>query len=302
MAIIDAHAHIVESFKGIGFRGETRYLGNGIERWISGEETRVLPEGFGHDCFSFVDLLRIMDKNDTEKAVLMQGSIYGLQNEYAAEALKKHPDRFAALGSFDPYCISKETTMRRLIEDFHFTGLKFEMSSRGGFMGFHPYFLVDGEEMRCVFEYAQKYALPVSLDIGSFEQKSFQLDRIVKLAKEYDRISFVIEHMFCAANNQTEQVKAALRMIQNRSNIYVTLASLPINCSKAHLSGYQDVLSYYREAVEMIGSNRIMWGSDAPVTLTKNTYAELISIFSNEYPSKITSNVFFNTAKHVYHL
>ena len=102
MKMIDAHAHIVESFKGIGFRGETRYLGNGIERWINGEETRVWPEGFVGDCFSFEDLLRVMDENDIEKAVLMQGSIYGLQNEYAAEAIKKHPDRFAALGSFDP--------------------------------------------------------------------------------------------------------------------------------------------------------------------------------------------------------
>jgi hypothetical protein len=57
------------------------------------------------------------------------------------------------MGSFDPYCLEAEAIMRRLIEDFCFKGLKFEMSSYGGFMGFHPEFKVDGKQMIPVWQY-----------------------------------------------------------------------------------------------------------------------------------------------------
>ena len=35
-----------------------------------------------------------MDRNEVERAVLMQGSMYGFQKRYYGELLRRYPDRF----------------------------------------------------------------------------------------------------------------------------------------------------------------------------------------------------------------
>ena len=96
MKKIDAHAHVFDHIGSMGKAGELRPLGNGNCRWATGEEFRIIPEGKGDKEYLVETFMDVMDENDVEKAILLQGVLYGLQNEYAMECAEKYPDRFNA--------------------------------------------------------------------------------------------------------------------------------------------------------------------------------------------------------------
>ena len=96
MKKIDAHAHVFDHIGSMGKAGELRPLGNGNCRWATGEEFRIIPEGKGDKEYLVEAFMDVMDENDVEKAILLQGVLYGLQNEYAMECAEKYPDRFKA--------------------------------------------------------------------------------------------------------------------------------------------------------------------------------------------------------------
>lgn len=88
MKKIDSHLHVAEIIAGYCRRGELRAAGNGMAEWGSGETFRLLPEGYGDTSFTAEAALAIMDRHQVEKAVLMQGSMYGFQNRYHYEIMK----------------------------------------------------------------------------------------------------------------------------------------------------------------------------------------------------------------------
>lgn len=49
----------------------------------------LIPKGYGEKDFTAQSLLRLMNENNVKKAVLLQGSMYGFQNEYTYEMCKK---------------------------------------------------------------------------------------------------------------------------------------------------------------------------------------------------------------------
>lgn len=74
MKKIDAHAHIFERIASFGKCGELRPIGNGVCRWANGDEMAIIPKGYGDKEFMAETLLKIMDEEDVEKAILLQGS------------------------------------------------------------------------------------------------------------------------------------------------------------------------------------------------------------------------------------
>lgn len=103
MKKIDSHLHIAKIIAGYCRRGELRAAGNGMAQWGNGEIFRLLPEGYGDTSFTAEAALAIMDHHEVEKAVLMQGSMYGFQNQYHYEIMKKYPDRFCPSCTVDPF-------------------------------------------------------------------------------------------------------------------------------------------------------------------------------------------------------
>lgn len=301
MKIYDAHVHVIEKIAGFGRRGELRAVGGGRARWANGEEEALIPQQLGDTGFSPESLLRVMDGGGVEKAVLMQGPYFGFQNEYAFEAVKKYPGRFAAMAGIDPYCAGAAEVLRRCTEEFGFRGMKLEMSTTGGFMGYHPDFSLLGGQMDLLWRYIESRSLNVSLDIGTFGTGSFQIDEIVSLAGKMPGCRFVIEHAFCPGRDRDADVAAALRKIAPKENIFVTLAGLP---SYTAPEGYPfpSAGRYIGLLRDFIGAKRIMWGSDMPGVLIKNSYDELKRYImdSEIFTGEELADVFSGTASTVY--
>lgn len=303
LEIIDAHAHVFKRIYGFGRRGESTPIGNGTVRWATGETTKLLPEEYGEDSFPYERLMRAMDEAGVSRAVLLQGSYYGFANEYVYEAQSRHPDRFVGMGTFDPYFLEAETIMKRLIEAFGFRGFKFEMSSSNGLMGYHPDFRIDGDLMQPVFRYCSECGLAVSLDLGTFEEPSFQVKGVGHMAREYPDVQFVIEHLFFPRQDHFGEVEENLALLVETPNVSFSLATVPFSTWPEQYP-FPSACRYLALAKEMVGTERLLWGTDIPSVVVHSPYRDLAQyvIDSGVFTPSELKQVFSANARRVYRI
>ncbi len=271
--IIDVHTHIVRRL-GEGFtrNGEQESLGGGRVRYADGTEAVLLPEG--KESFSPEDLVELMDKNGVEKAVLLQGPTLGFCNAYTYEAQQRYPGRLYGVGIFDPYCAYADRIMRRLHEEFHFLGYKFEISCAYGLVGFHPGYRVTDAIMTPVYDYCRRNDLKISFDMATFGQPSMQAKELAEVAARYPDVKFVLEHCFYPASGLERVFAEAMRCLQPCENVYVTTASIP-HATRPDPYPYPKANRYVEIACEILGHQRVMWGTDVPQVLLPFSYREL---------------------------
>lgn len=229
MKKIDGHAHIFDHIGSMGKAGELRPLGNGNCRWATGEEFRIIPEGYGDKEFLGETLLRVMDENGIEKAVLLQGVLYGLQNEYAMEVAAKYPDRFKAAVMLDPFCRCAQQILDRFIGELGAKVFKFEVSVGGGLSGYHADFSLDGPVMMPLYEkIAQVEDATLVLDIGSPSMSSCQPEAVARLAERFPDLNVVVCHLLAPSPSDRHNLECALPYLAH-DNVWVDLSALPWN-------------------------------------------------------------------------
>ena len=139
--------------------------------WGNGEEFQLIPEEYGDSWnFPVEKALELMDENEVERAVLMHGSMYGFQNQYHYQILKKYPDRFCPSCTVDPFMTNHMETMRYYMEDLKFHLVKFEISSGGGLMGCHPPFSLVSDTMMEIYEFIEKKQGVLAMDVGELNR------------------------------------------------------------------------------------------------------------------------------------
>lgn len=303
MNIIDAHAYIFDHIGSMGKAGELRPLGNGNCRWATGEEFRIIPEGYGDKEFLGETLLKIMDENHVEKAILLQGVSYGLQNEYVLETAAAHPDRFKGAVMLGPFCRCADEILDQFITDLHAKVFKFELSVGGGLSGHHKDFSIDGPIMMPLYE--KIAAVPeatLTLDIGSPSMSSCQTEAIDRLAERFPNLHIVVCHLLAPTRDDGHHLACALPYLAH-DNVWIDLSTLPWNTAPDPYP-FPTALSYIRLAKEILGTRKIMWETDAPCVLTKFSYKELYTYLmeSDVFNEHELEDVFYNNAVEAYYL
>jgi len=303
LEIIDAHAHVFKQIYGFGRKGESTPIGNGTVRWATGETTKLLPEAYGEDAFPYERLVTAMDEAGVAKAVILQGSYYGFANEYVFEAQSKYPERFIGMGTFDPYFLDVQKIMARLIDEFHFRGFKFETSTENGIMGYHPDFRIDGELMQPVYEFCAERGLTISLDLGTFEESSFQVAGVGRMAKKYPGIQFVVEHLFFPRQDHFKEVRENLDLLNATPNVNFSIATVPFSTWPEEYP-FPSACRYLALTKEVVGTERILWGTDIPSVVVYSPYRDLAQyvIESGVFNQAELEQVFALNARRVYRI
>lgn len=303
MKKIDGHAHIFDHIGSMGKAGELRPLGNGNCRWATGEEFRIIPEGYGDKEFLGETLLRVMDENGIEKAILLQGVLYGLQNEYAMEVAAKYPDRFKAAVMLDPFCRCAQQILDRFIGELGAKVFKFEVSVGGGLSGYHADFSLDGPVMMPLYEkIAQVEDATLVLDIGSPSMSSCQPEAVARLAERFPDLNIVVCHLLAPSPSDRHNLECALPYLAH-DNVWVDLSALPWNVAPEAYP-YPTALEYIALAKRVLGTKKIVWGTDAPCVMTKFDYADLYTYItqSDVFTQEELEDVFYNNAVEAYFL
>ena len=259
MKKIDAHLHLAKIVAGYCRRGELRAIGGGKCQWGSGEVFQLFPQNgdYGEDCFTAEQALAIMDRNDVERAVLMNGSMYGFQNIYHEELLEKYPDRFCPSCEVEPFAPNHMETLHRFLEEKHFHLVKFEVSSGGGLMGCHDPFDLSGDRMMEIYKLIEKHKGVVALDVGDILMESHQTAALMRIADRCPDLKVVICHLLAPMREKKKEWKAELQML-SQANVWFDIAAMP-KIMSPDVYPYPETVDTRAEARDIIGAHRIMW-------------------------------------------
>ncbi len=300
MKIIDAHAHVAQYIAGFTSKGELRAVGQGKAQYSTGEIFQMFPPEMGDIGVSPEALLKVMDENDVEKAVLLQGNWLGFHNQYTYEAVIKYPERFVGAATYDPFCVNVEAVKKRLFDDLGFKIVKFELSTGSGLMANRPPVYLDGTVMKGCYAHAREKGLTVVMDIGRPNCPCWQVDALASAISKYPEVTFVICHLLAPQRGDVQILSDALQKLK-MPNVYFDLASLANN-QKPESFPYPTAAKHLETAKNTVGADRIMFGSDMPSALARDSYTHLKDyiIQSGVFNEKELQDVFYNTAYKVF--
>lgn len=179
------------------------------------------------------ELVGRMDAAKVEKAVL-----FAPDNALVREAVKKHPKRFVGYVWPNPH-------------DADALSLVSQAATRWGFKGIklHPLlnaFLPTDEEVLPIVEFAAKAKIPVAIHSG---HPPFSLPwSIGELAEMYPEVRIVMLHM---GHAHGVYIQAAINTAKKHDNIILETSGVSMH-------------SKIKEAVEKVGEERVVFGSDHP--------------------------------------
>ncbi len=256
--IIDAHAHI---------------FGHACRE--------VTPPEYPDGIFGAGRLLALMDREGVDKAVIVQNPAIGTVNDEARAAVEEHPDRFVAAIQCDPLDPASPAILRRYAKHPRQRILKLEMSEEWGWSGIHPGIRLNAEALRPLWDAVSELQLRVIIDPGAVGNPGYQVEEIRELSGRYPHVLFLLEHLGYLQKRDFHDAAARARRAQllglaKESNVYVGFSAVPSLLEEAYpCSGAAALL---RQACDLVGAERILWGSDVPLTLRRYTYRQMIDV------------------------
>lgn len=257
--IIDAHSHLWlrqdTSWNGM----PVRTLKNGRSFFLT-EEVQMVPPFMIDGVNSAEVFLSNMNYAQVGGAVVVQEFIDGIQNDYLAKVKSDYPERFFVFGMCDYFKPGFYDTAASLIDS--------------GFKGIaipgHRLILSDGRvnlnspEMMKMFHLMEDKGIVLSLCLA---ENNLQNGEIKEVIEECPRLKIAIGHFgMVTAPGWEDQIKLALN-----DNVMIESGGITWLFNKEFYP-FNGAVRAIREAIDMVGADKLMWGSDYPRTITAITY------------------------------
>ena len=256
--IIDAHSHLWLKQDTVVEGLPIRTLENGRSLFM-GEVRQMLPPFMTDGVNSAEVFLSNMDYAQVSAAVVTQEFIDGFQNDYLAEVAARYPDRFFVCGMCEFRKPGYLDQARQLIAR-GFQGIKIPAQRL---------LLQEGrvrlncEEMMQMFHLMEQNGVLLSIDMADGATQVGELEVI----QEYPKLKVAIGHFGMVTRPQwKEQIKLA-------RHPHVRIESGGITwLFNDEFYPFKGAVRAIREAAELVGFEKLMWGSDYPRTITAITY------------------------------
>jgi predicted TIM-barrel fold metal-dependent hydrolase len=281
--IIDAHVHAFERMNGQLGAGAIRGLGYGMVAIGDAQTTRLLPPLSADTTFTAEMLLRSMDWAGVDKAVLLQGPFYGDLNDYVAQTVKRWPDRFVGAAHVDLWAGNPHEAFHYSIHELGLRIVKIPLCDRWGFANLHPQARLD--DALWLYEEMERLDVALTLDLGAINSQSYQTDLVRDIATKHPNLRIVICHL---GQRSPDMEKDSLLqqkweeqvLLARYANIWLDLSAVPAKAQGEHFP-FPSVGRWLRRAIEMVGSSKLLWGTDAPGLLTVASYPQLLSLMQS---------------------
>lgn len=209
------------------------------------------------------ELIEQMDEYNVEKAVI---STFPM--EESLRAVEKHPDRLIGAAWVNPMEKEAVSQIRAAVRDYGFKAVKLHPLSQS--------YLPNDECVFPVAELAEELDIPLMIHTG---HPPFSLPwSVAQLADLYPRVKMVMIHM---GHGNGMYVQSAIDMAKKYPNLYLETSGMPMHTK-------------IKEAYEQVGSDRIMWGLDAPF---HHPTVEMQRTIVSGLTDAQLEDVFYNNAK-----
>ena len=257
--IIDAHSHL-------WLRQDTQW--NGLEirttdrgrSMFLGEERQMLPPFMIDGKNSAEVFLANMDYAQVSAACVVQEFIDGIQNDYLVEVQHQYPDRFFCFGMAN-YFKQGFASEAKLLMDAGFRGIAIPGHR---LITDTQRIRLNSDEMMRMFKEMEQRGVLLSLTLADGEE---QLAETCDVISECPNLRIAIGH-FCMPTHKDWQKQLLLARNQN---VYVESGGITW-LYNPEFYPFPTAVKKIREAIDLVGIDKLMWGSDYPRTITAITY------------------------------
>ena len=245
MMIIDAHAHLWKKQQGKVNGKDVFPVGDGKSNF-GGEIRQMMPPYMNDDENTFERFIANMNYAGVSGAVITQEEIDGNQDSYLLNAKKAFPDRFKI-------CSLYEEGKPFLTDGFD--GIKL-CAGRLATQDLTKHYKV--------FETALKNDMFISIDLADGDA---QTGSLFELIKQYPDLRIAIGHFgMVTRENWLEQIRLA-----REKNVFVESGGITWLYNNEFYP-YPTAIKSIKEAADICGIEKLMWGSDYPRTMVEITY------------------------------
>lgn len=259
MKIIDAHSHLwlKQDAEWNGMAIKT--LKNGRSMFL-GEEVQMVPPFMIDGVNSAEVFLSNMDYARVSAAVVTQEYIDGIQNDYLIDVQRRFPDRFIVCGMCDFYNPGYAEHASQLIKQ-GFRGIK--IPAQRLIIDDRRVMLTEEEMMR-MYHIMEDSGVFLSIDLADGDTQVGEMREIIQ---ECPRLKIAIGHFAMATHEGwEEQVKLA-----RNANVMIESGGITW-LYNSEFYPFAGAIQAIRRAADIVGSDKLMWGSDYPRTITAITY------------------------------
>ena len=233
-------------------------------KWVPGRKPQ-LPEPF-----TVERALALMDEGGVDRAVVVPPSWPGDRNDYAIEAAKRYPNRFAIMGRI-PLETPEEST-RRLATWREQPGMK------GIRLTFQREQAAMLDHAGWIFPVAEKAGIPIMFFAPD------NMARFAPIAERHPGLPLIIDHMGITAEIAKEgrmgpAIAEAVKLAKY-PNVSVKISSAPNFSKEAY--PWRDTSEHLKRCFDAFGPRRCYWGTDITNSLAKATYKQRIEQFTKE--------------------
>lgn len=243
--IIDAHAHLWQKQSGI-VNGKPVYdIGRGRSNF-GGEERQMMPPYMTDGVNSAERFIANMDYAGVSGAVITQEYIDGNQDDYLLSCKEAYNGRLKV-------CVLYEE--KPLSDISAFDGIKI-CASR----------LEDKNLLNHIepFRFADENGKFISIDLADGDEQVPQMEEIIKM---FPDLKIAIGHFgMVTVEKWQEQIKLA-----RNKNVFIESGGITWLFNEEFYP-YPSAVKVINEAADLVGFEKLMWGSDYPRTMTAITY------------------------------
>lgn len=213
----------------------------------------------------------MMDEAGVDRVVVVPPTLEGDRLDYAQEAVKRYPGRFAIMGRI---ALNDPTTARRFPTWREQPGV---LGIRLNIAGEQAAWLTDGTA-DWFWLAAEKAGIPVMfLTTG-------QTHQFARIAERHSQLVLIIDHMGVSSESvRSKTVPAAIDQsvaLAKYPNVSVKLSAAPAFSSEPY--PFRDVTPHIRRLFDAYGARRCYWGTDMTNSFAKATYRQRITHFTEE--------------------
>lgn len=241
---------------------------------------------------------RVSDENNVNATVIVEASKWIPDNQWVLDLVKHDPDRYIGLvGSLEIGTPDFKKHLEKLSKDKRFVGIR--MRERPGGDQFF--------ENEAVWSDLSLLAdMDQTLDVLMFQ---FSLEDVDIVAKRLPKLKILINHV-AGANIEGEPAESdwvsAVQNVAKNKNVYCKISGL---FQQSNRQPSPKDVSFYQSELDVLwkafGADRLVYGSNWPVTMRGGTYGEYLAIvrsYFSDKPRSAQKKYFYQNALKFYGL
>ena len=257
--IIDAHAHLWLKQDTVVDDLPIRTLEGGRSLFM-GEVRQMVPPFMIDGVNSAEVFLSNMDYAQVSAAVITQEFIDGLQNDYLMQVARRYPNRFLVCGMCEFRKPNFLGHARQLLDE----GLRAIKIPAQRLLLKEGRVWLTSDEMMQLFHLMEERGAILSIDLADGALQVAEMEEIIA---ECPRLKIAIGHFGMVTRPQwQEQIKLA-----RHKNVMIESGGITWLFNDEFYP-FRGAVHAIREAADLVGMEKLMWGSDYPRTITAITY------------------------------